>query len=309
MSEDKNKSRELFLYLNKGCNEDKVICCTSVYEEKEDEKKIARQGAALKPAKIFSQGEECGKAMLQKELVIAKKREAPPGSWPWLAVLGYTNAIGEVSFKCGGTIITKKHILTAATCVRSDLHLVRLGEHDLRNSAKDIQEVEIEEKIIHPEYKKRDGSNDIAILVLADDIEFSDTIEPICGHLPEEAISFLERNLPLAGIKLYEAGWGLSINGQNELGAIMEQSVETKNCTLNEDRSYLIGAIDENSSTKCAADSGGVLMLQYVAHSKHHFYPISLVSYTKDCRRSVEITKYVSIYKYLQWIEDTVNRK
>lgn len=53
------------------------------------------------------------------------------GSFPWMALIGYSNDLGETSFKCGGSLITKKHVLTAAHCLKSDLSSVRLGEHNL----------------------------------------------------------------------------------------------------------------------------------------------------------------------------------
>lgn len=36
--------------------------------------------------------------------------------WPWMALVGYKNSIGEVSFKCGGSIISKHHVLTGLYC-------------------------------------------------------------------------------------------------------------------------------------------------------------------------------------------------
>lgn len=32
--------------------------------------------------------------------------------WPWMTLVGYKNKLGEVSFKCGGSIISNRHVLT-----------------------------------------------------------------------------------------------------------------------------------------------------------------------------------------------------
>lgn len=30
------------------------------------------------------------------------------GAWPWMALIGYTNDLGELGWKCGGSLITSR---------------------------------------------------------------------------------------------------------------------------------------------------------------------------------------------------------
>ena len=83
---------------------------------------------------------------------------------------------------CGGSVINKKFILSAAHCFDSiqlsDLRCV-FGTADLDYSTPERKEIKIEEIILHPKYK---GTSyfDIALVKLKEDLDFNDAISPIC---------------------------------------------------------------------------------------------------------------------------------
>ena len=149
-----------------------------------------------------SQGCTCGVANVPNRVNRIKGgSEAGQHQYPWMIRLvagGY----------CGGTLISKQHVLTAAHCVVSggkirplSIFSVDLGEHDYSNTS--ATRVSISEIIPYPKYMNDDDGvsyYDIAVLKLSSPVTFSRNIAPVC--LPAHTMG------NHAGKDAVVTGWG-----------------------------------------------------------------------------------------------------
>uniref|UniRef100_A0A0A1WRP3 Serine protease easter n=1 Tax=Zeugodacus cucurbitae TaxID=28588 RepID=A0A0A1WRP3_ZEUCU len=146
---------------------------------------------------------------------VANGIDAKLGEYPWTALLLYA----EKKPLCGGSVITDRFVLTAGHCIRDDLQLVRLGEHDLSTeldcSAAICQRCEEfsidpqQKPFIHPDYDDSTKYKDLALIKLGRAIDFQayNNIKPICLSITPSDCNVSPRDI------LVLAGWGLTNDG------------------------------------------------------------------------------------------------
>lgn len=96
-------------------------------------------------------------------------------------------------FQCGGSLIHPKVVLTAAHGVfgmQSSTLKVRVGEWDTQTNRElySHADYEVKEIIVHENFDKEGLLNDIALLILVNQVEFFHHIQPIC--LPPQDTNF-----------------------------------------------------------------------------------------------------------------------
>ena len=194
--------------------------------------------------------------------------------WPWMVSFGMDigfqgavshNPLDGQSWKnfCGGVIVNRRTIVTAAHCFK-DGHLdIRTGDEFLNDGQDTFQaQHQINTVIKHPNYQDSIFF-DVAIVFTTDDIEFHERTRPICLPQSEQAENEIK------GHSAYLAGWGLEDEWKHRYNDSLLDTKLTimpndycqqfyKGATLN---SSVICAGDEaGSAGSCPGDSGGPLM-------------------------------------------------
>uniref|UniRef100_A0A1B0AQV6 Uncharacterized protein n=1 Tax=Glossina palpalis gambiensis TaxID=67801 RepID=A0A1B0AQV6_9MUSC len=172
------------------------------------------------PRRLPTVEEGCGYTSSSYKKIVGGE-VSKKGAWPWIALIGYDDSFSSTPFKCGGTLITARHVLTAAHCIRRDLTFVRLGEHDLTTDAEARHvDIPVVRKESHPEYNKRNGHSDIAVLYLAFNVKYTDSIAPIClPFSPELRQKSYVRHTP------FVAGWGKTMEGGQSANVLQELQI------------------------------------------------------------------------------------
>ena len=198
------------------------------------------------------------------------------GSWasnhefPFMVSLRKSNTMSHF---CGGTLISKRHILSASHCavdtnalsVSATFGFNKLTDCVANGFMTDTKTISIEstcikakiKKItIHPEYDDTTIANDIAIFELYDDIPFGDTIKPLC----------VNKVTPSIGSTHLIAGWGTtssSNTASNQLVKAYVPLVDIKYCNdlgLGLPPKDLCAGAGKGVDA-CAGDSGGPLAI------------------------------------------------
>ncbi|XP_074036725.1 phenoloxidase-activating factor 1-like [Leptinotarsa decemlineata] len=267
--------------------------------------------------------QECG--YLETGDKIRNGVNASLNEFPWMALLSYRTRQGP-QFKCGGTIINERYILTAAHCIsklNDPLLGVRVGEHNIltrtdceimvngqRKCSGPVQDLAIEEILPHPRFNPNVIQNDIGLLRVSRMNLNVENVRPVCLPIDNSR----DAKFRYATV----TGWGVTDSGQNSM---VLQKVELPIVSLEDCRNvyksepkaninYLqlcAGGRDKKDS--CPGDSGGPLHVAAYINEATRYVQQGVVSFgPRFCGLEGYPGVYTRVAYYMDWILDTIRR-
>ncbi|XP_073840715.1 venom serine protease Bi-VSP-like [Musca autumnalis] len=295
-------------------NESTMVCCpTDDNSDGTTGRNLSRrQMTAHNTHSLPTEADGCG-LVNQTAPKIVGGDESQIGAWPWMALIGY-DPYSVRPFKCGGTLISNRHVITAAHCIRSDLSFVRLGEFDLSSETETTYlDVNVIKHSKHPQFGKNRRS-DLAILLLETIVQFTDLIAPIC--MPN---SITLRSKSYVNSMPFVAGWGNTEQSGSSSQVLKETQLPVlENNVCRQIYKRLVPSVPDEDygdailcagytvggSDTCQGDSGGPLMIPELYKGVTRYYLIGVVSYGHGCGKVPGI--YISTQHWMDWIEEQI---
>ncbi|KAF4533247.1 hypothetical protein B566_EDAN005163 [Ephemera danica] len=258
---------------------------------------------------------DCGSLNMRNQL-IRLGTDVRPGAWPWLAAI-YVNYASGASFYCGGTLVTLRHVISAAHCtynkdddlIDQDITVI-LGMHKVDNFSAPAQTMHVKRIIRHPSYEhKLKEDADIVILELANAAQQSYWVRPVCA--------WGSADTNLVGHTGMVVGWGM-----DEIGKTLQTSVPRSaqvpvvsrdTCRKTHDE-FKTGITENNFCAgnrdgrgPCNGDSGGGLFFLEPGPSGTQRWVLrGVVSFSlKDNSKRCDLSHYVAytdVTKLAPWL-------
>ncbi|KAI3369866.1 hypothetical protein L3Q82_024681 [Scortum barcoo] len=227
---------------------------------------------------------------------------ASPNSWPWQISLQYLSG-SRFYHTCGGTLIERGWVMTAAHCVDSvRTWRVVLGEHDLNSNSGREQIMEVARVYIHPKWDSNRVSSgyDIALLRLSSEATLNSYVQ--LGSLPPSGQILPNNNL------CYITGWGRTATG-GSLSAQLKQAylplVDYQTCSSSDwwgstvKTTMVCGG--GGAEAGCNGDSGGPL--NCLVNGKYYVHGIASFVSGLGCNTPKKPTVFTRVSAYIEWMD------
>ncbi|XP_044290741.1 kallikrein-14-like [Varanus komodoensis] len=234
----------------------------------------------------------------QDESRIIGGHECPKHAQPFQVILSNSKKNGP-DVQCGGVLIEKDWVLTAAHCDQEGEIHTRMGDYSLRANEGTEQCITSMRKFPHPNYNATTHDSDIMLIQLCNSANINDFVRPI--ELATECV----RPNTLCEV----SGFGTIKSPESEFPDLLQcaqvYTMSNKDCS----RAYpngitenmLCASVSRGGVDSCQGDSGGPLVCNRKLQG--------LVSWGMQiCARPGKPGVYTNVCRFTDWIRNTIQR-
>ncbi|XP_073691492.1 chymotrypsin-like protease CTRL-1 [Garra rufa] len=245
----------------------------------------------------------CGRTSRKDRIVGGNN--ATVGSWPWQVSIHCGK--GHI---CGGTLINKDWVLSAAHCFKETPCIFKMYFGLLNQTSSSHSETRTARRILsHPNYDSATYDNDIALIELSSSVTFLYNTSPVCLAAANSTFA--------AGTESWVTGWGFLQFSQNpddkllsdKLQEVMLPVVSNSDCenaykstSSITDNMICAGWLNQEGKDACQCDSGGPMVI----NNGFLWIQSGIVSCGEGCGDPEYPGVYTRVSQYQKWIESSI---
>uniref|UniRef100_A0A224YEP4 Secreted serine protease n=1 Tax=Rhipicephalus zambeziensis TaxID=60191 RepID=A0A224YEP4_9ACAR len=234
--------------------------------------------------------------------MIANGTAAQANQFPWMVYLALVTQ-DDRGHACAGSILTKRHILTAAHCTLdpSGQPFKRIYAYYGNSDWTRGKNLLVTKIVRHDKYTHGKYVNDIAVLQVEKPFQYGSNARPIC--------------IPAAPMNVFDtetmvAGWGTLKEGGQTTNHLQYTTVRVLPNELCSVLYFIMGYVSDvmycayrKGTNACHGDSGGPLMSRVVGG---RYVQVGIVSYGQGCARTYIPAVYTRLETFTPWLRQVV---